>query len=134
MTRSHQRIPDVSPAEHDVLDALWRLKRASVRDVHDAIVARTGWAYTTTKTVMDRMVAKGLAQRDSVAGTFVYAPLISKPQGLVRFVRYFAERVLERDLGVVLPLFKDSHKLTDAELAELTLLIEADDAGKGGRR
>jgi len=134
MSRNDSSIPDVSQAEHDVLDALWRLRRASVRDVHDAISARTGWAYTTTKTVMDRMVGKGLAERANEDGTFVYVPLISRPQGLARFVRYFAERVLERDMGVVLRLFKDSHKLTDHELDELTRLIDSGDAGKGGKR
>ena len=52
-------LPDLSKAEHDILNALWRSGAQSVREVHDQVSQTTGWAYTTTKTVMDRMAANG---------------------------------------------------------------------------
>ena len=117
-------IPDLSKAEYDVLRALWRLRQASVREVHDKLEADTGWAYTTTKTVMDRMAAKGLLERDNLHGAFVYRPLVSRAAGLARFVRFFADRVVERDLGIVLGLFRDSEALSKEELAELERLVQ----------
>jgi BlaI family transcriptional regulator, penicillinase repressor len=122
--------PDLSRAEYDVLRGLWPLGQGSVREVHDAIQAETNWAYTTTKTVMDRMAAKGLLERSQQHGAFVYRPLISRPAGLARFVRFFADRVLERDLSLVLGLFKDSESLTTQELDELKRLVE-DGEGDG---
>lgn len=120
--------PDLSKSEYDVLRALWRLKQASVREVHDYLEADTGWAYTTTKTVMDRMAAKGLLERVNLHGAFVYRPLVSRAAGLARFVRFFADRVVERDLGVVLGLFRDSEALEPEELAELERLVGDDTA------
>lgn len=117
-------IPDLSKAEYDVLRALWRFRQASVREVHDRLEPDTGWAYTTTKTVMDRMVAKGLLERDNLHGAFVYRPLVSRAAGLARFVRFFADRVVERDLGTVLGLFRDSEALSKEELAELERLVQ----------
>lgn len=117
-------IPDLSKAEYDVMRALWRLRQASVREVHDRLEADTGWAYTTTKTVMDRMVAKGLLERDNLHGAFVYRPLVSRAAGLARFVRFFADRVVERDLGTVLGLFRDSEALSQEELEELERLVQ----------
>lgn len=117
-------IPDLSKAEYDVMRALWRFRQASVREVHDRLEADTGWAYTTTKTVMDRMVAKGLLERDNLHGAFVYRPLVSRAAGLARFVRFFADRVVERDLGTVLGLFRDSEALSKEELAELERLVQ----------
>lgn len=122
------QIPDLSKAEYDVLRVLWRLKEASVREVHDRLEADTGWAYTTTKTVMDRMAAKGLLDRANQHGAFVYRPLVSRAAGLARFVRFFADRVVERDLGAVLGLFRDSEALSREELAELERLVREDDA------
>ncbi|MCH8685899.1 BlaI/MecI/CopY family transcriptional regulator [Pedomonas mirosovicensis] len=120
-------IPDLSKAEYDVLRVLWRLRQASVREVHDQLEADTGWAYTTTKTVMDRMAAKSLLARDNLHGAFVYRPLVSRAAGLARFVRFFADRVVERDLGVVLGLFRNSEALNDDELAELERLVREED-------
>jgi BlaI family transcriptional regulator, penicillinase repressor len=111
--------PDISPAEHSILRGLWATGQASVREVHDHIQSETNWAYTTTKTVMDRMVAKGLLARSSVHGVFVYKTKISRAAGLARFVRFFATRVVERDMSVVLGLFKESEALSDADIAEL---------------
>lgn len=119
-------IPDLSKTEYDVLRVLWRLRQASVREVHDRLEADTGWAYTTTKTVMDRMAAKGLLARDNQHGAFVYRPLVSRAAGLARFVRFFADRVVERDLGIVLGLFRDSEALSKDELAELERLVQDD--------
>lgn len=132
-------IPDLSKTEYDVLRVLWRLRQASVREVHDRLEAETGWAYTTTKTVMDRMAAKGLLARENLHGAFVYRPLVSRAAGLARFVRFFADRVVERDLGTVLGLFRDSEALSKDELAELERLVQddsqsGDDTADGGEK
>jgi BlaI family transcriptional regulator, penicillinase repressor len=116
--------PDVSPAEHNVLRGLWATGTASIREVHDHILSETGWAYTTTKTVMDRMVAKGLLERSNIHGVFVYKTKISRAAGLARFVRFFADRVVQRDMSVVLGLFKESEALNDTDIIELKGLIE----------
>ncbi len=115
--------PDLSRPEFDVLRTLWRLKRASVREVHDALVDETAWAYTTTKTVMDRMAAKGLLERKSLHGVAVYEPRVSKAAGMAKWVNFFASRVLERDVGLVLSLIKDSGTITNSELKELERLV-----------
>ncbi len=116
-------LPDLSRPEYDVLRALWRLKKASVREVHDALVGDTAWAYTTTKTVMDRMAAKGLLERQSFHGVAVYEPKVSKAVGMAKWVNFFASRVLERDVGFVLSLIKNSGTVTAAEMTELEALV-----------
>lgn len=118
--------PDLSKPEYDVLSVLWPKSSASVREVHDALQPTTGWAYTTTKTVMDRMIGKGLLARDEFHGVYVYRALISKPQGLARWLRFLSERILGQELAVVLPLVQSGQQLTDTELAELTQLLTDD--------
>jgi predicted transcriptional regulator len=96
----------------------------SVREVHDQLQDTLGWAYTTTKTMMDRMVEKGLLSRESFHGIFLYEPQISRPAGLARMVQFFADRVLEMDVGAVVSLFARSKALTPEEITELTDLLQ----------
>ena len=83
-----KKLPDLSKAEYGILRILWKGDCRSVREVHDRIHDTMGWAYTTTKTMMDRMVQKGLLSREEFHGVFLYRPLISRPAGLANLVKF----------------------------------------------
>lgn len=117
-------IPELSKAEYDILRILWKEGRLTVREVHDQVYDIHKWAYTTTKTMMDRMIKKGLLEREKYHGIYLYKPLISRPAGLARMVRFFAERVLETDVGSVVSIFAKSNALSAEEIEELERLLE----------
>jgi len=117
-------VVDLSRAEYDILRILWKSGRLSVREVHDELEPTYHWAYTTTKTMMDRMVSKNLLNRESFHGVFLYTPLITRPAGLARMVKFFADRVLEMDVESVVSLFARSKALTPDEIQELSQLID----------
>ncbi|HEY7056546.1 MAG TPA: BlaI/MecI/CopY family transcriptional regulator [Vicinamibacterales bacterium] len=58
-----------------VLEALWRMGAASVRDMH---VDFPGAAYTTLMTTMDRLHRKGILDRERAGRAFVYRPRFSR--------------------------------------------------------
>jgi len=117
-------IPDLSKAEYDILRVLWKEGRQNVREVHDRLRDVYHWAYTTSKTMMDRMVAKKLLTREEFHGVFLYAPLITRPAGLAKFVEFFADRVLEMDAESVVSLFARSKAITPDEIRELEVLLK----------
>ncbi len=117
-------IPELSKAEYDILRILWKDGRLTVREVHDQVHIIHKWAYTTTKTIMDRMIKKGLLEREKYHGIFLYRPLISRPAGLARMVQFFADRVLETDIGSVVSIFAKSNTLSAEEIEELERILE----------
>ncbi|MBN2382503.1 BlaI/MecI/CopY family transcriptional regulator [bacterium] len=125
----HKGLPELSRAEFDILRILWKRGRLSVREVHDQIVETQAWAYSTTKTMMDRMVKKGLLSRAQFHGVFLYNPLVSRPRGFARFIQFFAERVLELDYDSVVSLFVRSEALTAEEIEELSEILEQEKGG-----
>ncbi|MBC8182036.1 BlaI/MecI/CopY family transcriptional regulator [candidate division KSB1 bacterium] len=129
--KEKKKLVDLSRAEYDILRTLWNAGQLSVREVHDLLTETYNWAYTTTKTMMDRMVNKELLNRESFHGVFIYKPLITRPAGLARMVQFFADRVLEMDVGSVVSLFARSKSLTPEEIDELNnLLVEKKDGKK----
>jgi predicted transcriptional regulator len=116
-------LPELSRAEFEILRIVWKRGPSSVREVHDQLINTLRWAYTTTKTMMDRMTQKQLLRRESFHGLYVYSAAISRPQGLARFVQFFADSVLELEAGSVLHLFGDSNAISEAELKELEELL-----------
>ncbi len=116
--------PELSKAEYDILRILWRQGNLTVREVHDSLKDTRKWAYSTTKTMMDRMVRKKYLERRPFHRIYLYKSLISKPQGIMRWVEFFADRVLEMDISSTVALFGKTNSLNSEEIEELTSLLE----------
>jgi BlaI family transcriptional regulator, penicillinase repressor len=117
-------VPDLTKAEYDIMRILWKHGERSVREICDLLNDTHGWALTTVRTMVDRMVTKGLLQKDNYHGVFVYKPLISRPAGLAKMVRFFADRVLETDTDTVVSMFSNTKGLSAGEIEELKDLLK----------
>lgn len=118
-------LPDLNKNELQILNILWKNKGGfSIREVHEKIEHENQWAYSTTKTTMDRMVKKGLLERANFHGVYLYNAAISKPAGLAKLVSYFMNDVLEMDSGALMSLFGRSKALSDSEVDELEKILK----------
>jgi len=120
---------ELSPGELELMKVLWSAGRLSAREVHERVEEATGWAYSTTRTMLERLVGKGTLAKEPFHGLNLYRPRLSRPAGLARLVRDFAARVLEVEPAAVVPLFADGGTLSDAEIAELERLLSTDEVG-----
>lgn len=114
--------PEISKAEYQILDVLWEQGESSIREIHD--VLDNGWAYSTTRTVVDRMARKGLLARARVHGVNVYVAQVSRPAGLARWLRFFADQILGVDTRTAVAMFGQARNFDEQELAELRRLAE----------
>ena len=117
-----------SPSELSVLKALWKTAPRSARELHDDIGTASGWSYSTTRTLVSRMVEKGLVERGQVHGLTVFSPKASKVTVLNMMVRSFSAQVFDLDAPLPAAAFADSPILDASELDELeNLLAESED-------
>lgn len=67
--------------ENQVLGVLWADGGAlTPRDVHDALGAPRGLAYTTTMTILVRLWRKGLLDRERSGRSYAYRPKFSQEE------------------------------------------------------
>ncbi|MBN1499901.1 MAG: BlaI/MecI/CopY family transcriptional regulator [Spirochaetes bacterium] len=116
----------ISPNDFEILKLLWKHKQLSGREIHNMMSEKTGWAYSTTRTTVERMVGKELVKKGNFHGLNVYIPAVSKVRAFALQVSQFAEKILERDALAVLPLFTKSATLSDEEIKELKALLRSD--------
>ncbi len=117
---------EITESEFPIMKILWENGELSIREVHDQLVSTKDWAYSTTKTTMDRMIKKGLLDRKRQHNVYLYHPLISKAQGMVKWVRFFADGFLGSSPQQVVAMFTESGTLSISEANELSALIEED--------
>ncbi|MEQ8435234.1 MAG: BlaI/MecI/CopY family transcriptional regulator [Oceanicaulis sp.] len=128
-------VPEPNPSELQILKALWAAGRLSARELHDQAGQAQGWSYSTTRTVIQRMVDKGLLRRESAHGLAVFEPASGKVDLISRLVRSFAARVLESDPGALpASTFAGSRILDAAERAELEALLKQADEPEDPKR
>lgn len=75
-------LPDLTKAEFNILRIIWKSGKLSVREVHDQVTATHDWAYSTTKTMMDRMARKHLLVRENSTAFSYTAPSYLGLRGL----------------------------------------------------
>jgi BlaI family transcriptional regulator, penicillinase repressor len=131
---SREGLPRLAPAELDVMKVLWSSGPLSSREVNAQLAEETGWAHSTTRTLLERLVKKGFVARESFHGLHVYRPAISRAQGVARLVQDFASKVLGLSHVPVAALFQESEALTPAEVEELRGLLASPRGGRKGDR
>lgn len=66
----------LGPLERDVMEVVWQLGSANVREVATAMVRQL--AYTTVMTTLDRLYKKGVLERITSERAFVYSAKFSR--------------------------------------------------------
>ena len=73
--------------ELEIMDALWSLGSASVREVQEKLPARKRPAYTTVQTIIYRLEEKGAVERvKKVGNAHVFEPLVTRKAAHRRLV------------------------------------------------
>lgn len=67
-----------SEAELEILQVLWEIEPATVRNIHDKLSAKKEVGYTTTLKQMQRMFDKGMINRTAQGRTHLYSAQIKE--------------------------------------------------------
>jgi predicted transcriptional regulator len=116
------------------MEALWERSPATVRDVMDRLGARTGWAYTTVKTTLERMAAKGAVRRRPRDRVGWFEPLVSRRTARRSAVRSLLDRAFDGAFGSLLHHLVSEEKISPGDRRRLMELLEEDDRRKGEGR
>jgi predicted transcriptional regulator len=105
---SRKRVPPtLHELEAEVMDAMWQLERATVREVMEACNARADKprAYTTYMTIMTRLDTKGLLKRKRDGRTDTYWPRLDRATYQERRAAAEVEQLVEQFGDVALVHF-----------------------------
>jgi predicted transcriptional regulator len=120
--------PLPSDTEMEILKRFWRDGDLSARELQVRIAGQINWTASTTRTVLERMRAKGLLSRRDVHGIAVYSHVHPKIEVLGGLMRRLSA-VLEMDRSLPAAAFSGSQLLDPADIAELEAMLN--DAGSG---
>jgi BlaI family transcriptional regulator, penicillinase repressor len=114
----------LSEFELDVMAHFWSDRELSAPELFQRIGPERGVAYSTVKTIIDRLEEKGAIERVSNRGrTIFYAPLIKRERVRKPLVKTFLRRLFGNDLRPLFAQLLQDEKLSQEELEYLRRLV-----------
>jgi BlaI family penicillinase repressor len=132
--------PGISEAEWQVMRVLWAAGAAgaSAADVIASVRGDTGWAATTVKTLLGRLVKKGAVRTEAGAGRgFAYAAAVSQDACVREESRSFLARVFDGAAAPAAMHLIRGAKLSRDEIEQLRAILDQKEQGRvrnGGSR
>ena len=106
------------------MKVVWRLEKATVRDVYEALREKRAVAYTTVMTMMKVLEEKGYLKKTAVDRAYVYRPARPRQQVVGAMVRDFVDRVFDGAAGPLLLHLAKDNRLTQKQREAINQIIE----------
>jgi BlaI family penicillinase repressor len=116
-------IKELTKAEEQIMQILWQLKEAIVKDIIDQMPDPKP-AYNTVSTVVRVLEGKGFIDHKAYGNSHVYYPLISDDQYKKFTFDKMMKNYFSNSYQSLVSFIVDEKKLGVKELDELTLLID----------
>jgi BlaI family penicillinase repressor len=117
-------------SEWAILQVVWDREPCAAPTVQEALRKSKGWAYTTVKTLMDRMVRKGLLKTERVRSLYLYRSAVTRAQAQRNELLRTAQRAFAGALTPMMQFLIESDKLSEQDYEYLEHLLKNRKRGK----
>jgi BlaI family penicillinase repressor len=115
----------IGEAEYAVMEVLWKDAPLTAAEVAERVPAERGWSSRTVKTMLARLLAKGVLAHEEEGRRYRYRPAVARAD----YVAQESGRLIDRMFGgKVTPLvahLAERDRLTEADIAEIEALLKA---------
>jgi BlaI family penicillinase repressor len=120
MTRKYE----LTEAEWEIIQVVWEHEPCAAPAVQEELAARKKWTYSTVKTLMDRMVAKGLLATERIRNLILYRSAISQQDAQRGELLRTVKRAFGGAFTPMMQFMLESDALSQNELGELQTMIQ----------
>lgn len=117
----------LTPLELKVMNILWGMKKAFVKEIIARWPENSEPAYNTISTIVRILEEKGYVGHDSQGRSHQYFPLISKTKYQKRLMSNVLDNVFSGSLTGMVSSLLDNEKISPDQLTELRKLIDNSD-------
>ena len=116
---------ELTESEWSVIKAVWETEPCTAPVIQARLLKPTGWTYSTVRTLMDRMVVKGVLKAKKEGKLTIYQSAVTRAQAQHGELFYALKHAFNGALTPMVQCLLDSKDLNATELAELESLIKA---------
>ncbi len=111
-------------SEWTILQKVWELEPCAAPTVQETLQGEKRWAYTTVKTMMDRMVKKGLLKTEKIRSIYLYRSAVTKSQARTSEITRTLKRAFGGTFTPMMQFLIENDQLSEEEYSHLEKLIK----------
>jgi BlaI family transcriptional regulator, penicillinase repressor len=111
-------------SEWAILQKVWQLEPCAAPTVQESLKGEKGWAYTTVKTMMDRMVKKGLLKTEKIRNLYLYHSVVTQSQARKSEITRTLQRAFDGTFTPMMQFLIENDQFSDEEYDHLEQLIK----------
>ncbi len=124
-----KKLPEVSEAEMELLQALWREGPGTVREVGARLkTRRRKWAYTTVQTLLNRLEAKGYVLADKRGLAHVYRASQGREHFLSQRLRDLSDRLCNGETSPLVAALVEGRSFKREDLEHFRRILDEYDS------
>jgi BlaI family penicillinase repressor len=114
---------ELTEGEWAIMQAVWENQPCAAPTVQELLQRQKGWHYSTVKTLMDRMVTKGLLSAEKIRNLTLYRSAVTRKQAQKGEIMRAVKRAFDGALTPMMQFLVDTNQLSQEQLKDLELLI-----------
>jgi len=111
-------------SEWAILEVIWNQAPCSAPEVQETLAADKQWAYTTVKTMMDRMVKKGYLKVEKIRNLNLYRSQVTQKQARKSEISRTIKRAFDGAISPMIQFMVENENISDDEIKQLEKLIK----------
>jgi BlaI family transcriptional regulator, penicillinase repressor len=114
---------ELTEGEWAIMKAVWQSEPCAAPTVQESLQATRNWSYSTVRTLMDRMVGKGLLKAAKIRNLTLYSAAVTSEQAQQGEVLYALRNAFNGALTPMVQCLLETNDLNADDLEELEKLI-----------
>lgn len=115
---------NLSDSEWRLMNRLWEQSPRTIMELTASLKDDTGWGKNTVITMLSRLEAKGAVRHQEGGRAKRYFPAVRREEAARAETENFLSKVYGGSLGLMMSALVESRALTEADIAELSAILE----------
>jgi BlaI family penicillinase repressor len=116
---------ELTESEWSVIKAIWDAEPCTAPAIQEKLFKPMGWTYSTVRTLMDRMVVKGVLKAKKEGKLTIYQSAVTRAQAQSGELFYALKHAFNGALTPMVQCLLENNDVDAGELAKLEALIKA---------
>ncbi|MDU6598026.1 CopY/TcrY family copper transport repressor [Finegoldia magna] len=114
----------ITDAEWEVMRVVWANDRVTSKKVISILQEKTDWTQSTIKTILARLVGKGVLNTEKEGRKFIYTANIEEEEAVRDYAEDIFNRICNKKVGNVIGNIIEDHVLSFDDIDRLEKILE----------
>lgn len=114
----------ITDAEWEVMRVVWANGRVTSKKVISVLKEKMDWTQSTTKTILGRLVEKGILNTEQEGRKFIYTANIEEKEAVRDYAEDIFNRICKKKVGSVIGNIIEDHVLSFDDIDRLEKILE----------